>query len=1075
MSGNTHTTSKQNSHKPYKNYTQVAFQQGKPVLDYELNDAQAVVLQQLTNHLQTLDQFCGIETSPSEFAIIPLSHANNGVTPRNEHNFGITLGRLPTKLGVIDTMPLRSSTKGNVIAFDYLGLGGNELASDHVYANYILKGKITASTNTTITDTTKDFSKSYLDLVGSTTAFDLLGINDTLTVGIKTNGADLIITNATNTALNGVSRPILSVNDANTITFANLSGLTIGDEYVIVPRNNFSSIVSSYDAQSDIELTRPAKESNPIVAIFVQSFIDDIASEEDSEIKLAQIGMETTHRKQLRWCVRTFQFFVQESEWTKLTNYTAEYTSDVLGAYTPYDNPIDFAKYNTFVTSSNDSILLENGVLKNELSTQITPLSLAFGASQYDSVQKAFNSVYQAKGISAQSLMLKNKASVLSVKMIKALILQTLLGNTELSTNDAITEELLDISVLQLHSSSTKSVGTQTMSPYFYAGMNVNQPLGANSVIPMFTAWKSSYPTDENATIIDGYFYLPPRIFQSQSQISTELLQAKSMTYSFGYKEQFDDFGALILDETNPSYNLLPFTFKSIVSLTKSISSLDETYPTTNVAFDTLAEKLAFNDVSALFILGIGSAYKISLGNSNGRVANIPTLSPTGFENAIHLGFAGQLQSSNSLGSNVFFSDIEYNRQYFGGIVFANPISQTGQGKVSLNQIVNNNLSVVNSNVGYYVPTEVSVNGNPSYFISATSDKGFSFYTDENKLQVREFHQGIAQASVFANTFNLRKLAIKTQASVEADLFTIDVPHVLEQFKDQSIQSSIPAQLLGDAEQTGIDNPSLIPQILSSFAGYKETDLLAQNGIRTNQSPIRTFLGNTLNTGNLSHSSQSSIFRGSYQTLSLFKDGLNTKLFTKEALTYDLSSNTIDDDRIAHDGSTPLENLYSQLDRTFITEEDAYQLPDTLLDYEWGAWAVKKIGVDKFDTNTTLQELPSLSTYTNRNSSATLRYHVGDFYPGQNDERGIPRNLLVDTMNLFVKLEPLPLVHWYTMPKHQHSVLQGSLDVAEAVATLLDISHGRGIPDHLFNKALPFTTKSRVSNVLGNDAGAETT
>jgi hypothetical protein len=45
------------------------------------------------------------------------------------------------------------------------------------------------------------------------------------------------------------------------------------------------------------------------------------------------------------------------------------------------------------------------------------------------------------------------------------------------------------------------------------------------------------------------------------------------------------------------------------------------------------------------------------------------------------------------------------------------------------------------------------------------------------------------------------------------------------------------------------------------------------------------------------------------------------------------------------------------------------------------------------------------------------------------------------------------------MPKHQHSVLEGSLDVSEAIATLLDITHARGIPDHLFNLGKQFTTK----------------
>lgn len=1091
----THSTSKQNSHKPYKNYTQVAFQQGKPVLDYELNDAQSVVLQQITSHLQTLEQFCGIETSPSEFAIVPLSFADRGKNDRNISNFGITLGRLPTKFGVIDTTHLKEVGKGNTIAFDYhrLELNNIDTTEDHVYENYLLKGKITGYDSATrvITDEHKDFSKTHLDLVQTIKQYTLSHSDtDSVTLNVISNGADIVFTSCANSGLNGTRRSILSIPTSNSIYIGLPIGLTVGDEYVIIPKNNFSAIRKSFDDETTFTNTISGQEANPIVITYVQSFIEDIASEEDEDIKLSAIGMETTHRKQLRWCVRTSRAFLSSTDLAKLVlqennvnvGVHSKYSRELLGAYTPFEQPVD-TFLDTFLNTQSE--LQENGDLKTPLATQVMPISLKLGNTEVPELSQSYNNVYQSKGISSQSFFVKNRASVLSIKTLKAVLLQVLQGNTSLSTEDALGSEF-DISILQVHSASSKradntALRNDTLSPYFYAGFVYEIPVDlANTpmAIPMFNPFKQGV-TEAFPLIVDGYFYQPPRIFQSQSEISTELLQAKSMTYSLGYMPESDDLITSLMPFSEDT-QFKPFTFRSIVQRQNSDQQI------TPIAFETLGQKLAFNDISAIAMLGIGSAFSISNNAIFDGFNTIPTISATGFD-GIDVGFSGQLSTTQNeiLGLN------QYSKNVFGGIVFSNPILAGDIPSIATQ--INHKDSTDQTLVGYYLPKAAEdQDGNPTHFVSYNDKKlGYSLYKDEQTLRMREFEDGILQASVFANTFNLRKLAIKTQASLEADLFTLDVPHALSMFSSQSIQSyeaekyNIANETLKTSvgqEYSGIIYSQLIKDKFESDASTLGSSAIVKIGF-TQLPAIRSFLSNSKIMGNLSSSATKYPFYYEYANLpeqpSDLQNGFgktntiisNSEIGIVSNTVYNSETGNFSTEGVRHQfGSVGVNSLYRGYNRSYTLELD--ELHDTLLDHELGAWAVKRIALDQFHTNTSLDALQSTSTFSNRNTSASLRYHVGDFYPGEVDARGIPRNLLVDTLNLYVKLEPLPLVHWYTMPKHQHSVLEGSLDVSEAIATLLDISHARGIPDHLFSLGKQFTTKHLhgLSNTAVNKA-----
>jgi hypothetical protein len=74
-----------------------------------------------------------------------------------------------------------------------------------------------------------------------------------------------------------------------------------------------------------------------------------------------------------------------------------------------------------------------------------------------------------------------------------------------------------------------------------------------------------------------------------------------------------------------------------------------------------------------------------------------------------------------------------------------------------------------------------------------------------------------------------------------------------------------------------------------------------------------------------------------------------------------------------------------------------------------------------------------MSTVLNRNATMRLRYHIGDYYPAPDGS-----NALVDTLNLYVRVEPLSAVHWATMPKHQHSVLAESAQIYASFERMME-------------------------------------
>ena len=298
------------------------------------------------------------------------------------------------------------------------------------------------------------------------------------------------------------------------------------------------------------------------------------------------------------------------------------------------------------------------------------------------------------------------------------------------------------------------------------------------------------------------------------------------------------------------------------------------------------------------------------------------------------------------------------------------------------------------------------------------ADLGWSLYkgegadlvdpnTNKSDLTLRGWEEGMAQAAAFQQGINFRKLAIKTTAHKSMDLFTI---------------SESPAQINTDISSFNSDIGPARSQNASSLA------FLIPQG--------------------QSETVNSNLYIDSYSGSA--RDFISGDPILGDA---DFSAHNFLPANVGRFDVKPLlQNNYKPTGG--VKGFDNLAATDRNLSRRYGPW-------NRFDQ----QDIANSSNFTpntnplsvvtdlwqNRCTAMRLRYHVGDFYPGELDSRGVPRNLLVDSMNLFMKVEPLSLAHWMTMPKHQHSILENSISFAEGIEALLKVAHGLGDTQKLIN------------------------
>ena len=923
-----------------KQYKRVVFQQGKPILDVDLNDLTEAIESQTQSLLIEKMGFGPPQLDYRDWAIRSVD--GDPTSTRNKHNIAFTLGRLDTRKGIVDTTHLKTNdpSKENSVVFDTYKLESeaNSNNTDRLYANYILKGSATGGTTNKLIDDNKNFVNdmalsgvSYHNTITreySTIVSQVNSVEDTTSVpfhiNIEESACRVVFVGNVTASLTNVTRNITGVNGtALTLDGANLPAAPVnGDQYYVVPANTMEEYVSLYNATTTkAESLSEGLTGLPQLMPYVQVFEEDISPEEDSSIQSTLLGSETTHRTQLRWCIRIAK--------VKMSVDGDQYNSVNVGnlelshVFTRF-NSISEYEYQTMLDSvdatvSNDPAFFQTHFWK-EFNHDGTPRSVNMDhqTSPYKDLGLSPMHFFGAEEMTLDRLMWGYlKAELLS-------------GLDSLSGFN-------DIQILALFNSESKtdtgSPTTETLDPLFFP----NKVRG--TIEPIVHSFLSlSFPTDENFTfdfreVVPGKFKSPPKVFVSQADVGLDEIKSRSL---FGYR------GGLIVGPTSP------------------------------LVFKSQSEHLAFLDQVVLGMSGLGSAQGITTQYEE------TTRLPSGIDYYLENTTTSLAQSGYGLGSINPISPISSAARPTGFL--------GGSSKYLLREKGNRTSHEVNWD---------------------DEDLGWSFYKKEDTdlrgsnstpgptdLTIRQWDEGPAQAVAFQKGINFRKLAIKTIAHKSMDLFTISEVPPNKNVSYFSSQSGSEFSAIGFQYPKGVNTTTSLVG-LDSYSG----------------------VGSDI------------------ATVSSFKNSILYQPTTNSE--YNLS---------------PLINGYRP-SSAMITHGGTRDPSNTDLSAYYGPWnRFDSTGIETNAGAGNPSNVP-MDTWANRCTSMRLRYHIGDFYPGINDSRGIPANELVDSLNLFVRVEPLSLTHWMTMPKHQHSILENSFSMAEGIEALLKVSHGLGDTQKLINSS----------------------
>lgn len=931
-----------------KLYNRVVFQQGKPILDVDLNDMSVALQAQATSAIAQKMGYGPSQIDYRDWAMTAVESLTVA-SARNVDNFAVSLGRLESLKGVIDTRQLASSSQESMVIYDHNKLGNSASPSDRPWANYILKGKITAVTSAT------EFSDDSKDFTGDLTGHRLVSYDQYTTINVASppfvtvTGAlgasspnDCVIrvqedacrvkfiTGALATV---APQPIVSATGSNIeVGDAFSSTPQVGDEYVIIPPNTLESYRAEYDGKATFESSLSEGLGGlPRLLTYVQVFEEDISSSEDPNIVSNVFGSETTHRSQLRWCIRVAKVYISKDNDTHNSNTVGDlklshiFTFMMENRYQEHQLLTDGAGGIDITELSRDQITHWNSVANVETYSLLdSPYSDSYGITPmhfYSSTEAQLDGIYWS--------------------FLKALMLQ-LGGNT---FNDFV--------LLNQFTSESKSQAwfdanpgapnSPILSQYFFPNARTNNSTnGPHAWLSTGSAHVPANPADQ-----PGTFKAPPRIFTTHADLSVDNMKSRTL---HGVR------GGVISD-------------------------------TAPLVFDSVASHMSFVDQALLGLSGLGSAQGTTSAGNRIPAATNYTLT----------------------GTTTGFADAGYG---VGAVKPINPLSSAdemdGFVEGSASYLLREKGSRSSHTVNYDDP-----------------DLGWSFYKSESTdlvtnsnsdFTVRGWEEGIAQSASFLQGLNFRKLAIKTTAHKSQDLFTI----------------------------------SERPVVANNQIGQ----VVEQNSAATAfQIPY-----------NQSESNNNNLFLDSYSG-SANNRIPSTQFFTDFNATSFVPANV---DR--YDPKPLLTEFQATGGIKGFAQSPVTNHRDLAVTY--GAW-------NRFDAADVYTALSSPSdsnapTYvgdlwSNRCTAMRLRYHVGDFYPGANDARQIPSNELVDSMNLFVKVEPLSLAHWMTMPKHQHSILENSISFAEGIEALLKIAHGIGDTQKLVNGTVPLIqSTSPALNEIGD-------
>lgn len=930
-----------------KQFTQVVFQQGKPILDVDLNEMSAALQAQATSALIEKMGYGPSQVDYKEWAMTSVS-SQSPESNRNIYNFAMTLGRLDTYKGIVDLHEVRDSAYDSRVIFDYGLIEDNAatLNDDRAYANYILKGSVTGDQSTTlnIKDEHKDFdhartghrlaSYTYRETLSPAYA-TVEAITDPTTtrtpkpciVQIQESACRLRFLTGGNA---GEEREIQSAGNGYVIVsnaFTNTPAE--GDEYIILPPNSLSEYKGLYDsASSQLSSQSFGLAKLPKLVSYVQVFEEDISSEEDADIKSSIFGQETTHRTQLRWCIRVAKLTVSiegdTSNAVPVTDLGLEHIFTFMknNLYVEHQALVDATDATASVDEgllqtqywreSDGATLLETQILKQEspyLELGLTPAH--FFSAQEVSLDRIYWSFLKG-------FFLKSNTSVSGIAKCDFVILN------------------------QFYSESKSNVdpANETLSQYFYPGAKTDTT--ATPIEHAFLSVGNSYQRVNGDTAANsGSFKAPPRVFQTQADLSTDNMQSRTL---FGLK------GGILYGSNAP------------------------------LVFKSTSSHLSFVDQMLLGMSGLGSSQ-----GETSEGYRIPS--------AIDYTLANTTTSLSQSGTGV------------GAIKMLSPISAATISTGQTGSFVTGSSSYLLRDKGNRSTHTVN---------AADSDLGWSLYKQEGSslvdsdnysdFSIRGWEEGMAQAVAFQQGINFRKLAIKTTAHKSMDLFTISQMPV-------QANNALATSVIQKAPSTAFQIPY---QQVSDKNGNAFLD--SYSGAVNNESQ------STSVTAYSSFPADDSDFNAVPLLQQYQRTGTGVTSF--------INSDTNSRDLSVYYGP------WNRFNTATLKNLNAVGQP-----FESGVGFLDNADTPIFSTD----------LWDNRCTAMRLRYHVGDFYPGDNDSRGVPRNLLVDSMNLFMKVEPLSLAHWMTMPKHQHSILENSLSFAEGIEALLKVSHGLGDTQKLIN------------------------
>lgn len=924
-----------------KQYTQVVFQQGKPILDVDLNDMSNALHAQNTSALAEKMGYGPSQIDFREWAMTAVD-TKNPQDDRNKTNFAITLGRLDTYKGVIDLHELRADNVDSRVIFDYGLIDDNsqKLNGDREYANYILKGSVTAGSSTTVI---KDEHKNFQpDTVYEHHGLRLKGYthDETIvpysTINPITNPSESRSTKRAKVTLSesacrlrfisdnlaGEERLISDVADGEITVSSAFSAIpNVGSQYVILPPNTLQEYRNLYNATtSQATSTHKGLSNLPQLITYVQVFEEDVSASEDSSIQSSALGVETTHRTQLRWCVRVAKLITsQEGDSdgsTALTDLNIEHIYTLLESNR-------LVEHQALADATDDDATNQEGALQ----TQYWRESVGAAAPTAAKILKR-ESPYLELGLTPAHFFNSEEYTLdrLYWSFLKALLLKS----SGFSFNDFV---VLNAFHSETKTNAAEAANDETLSEYFYPAAQTDTT--ANPIVHAFLSVGNSFVRATNDTNAQpARFMSPPRVFHTHADLSVDNMKSRTL---HGLR------GGILYGDNAP------------------------------LVFNSPSAHFSFVDQMVLGMSGIGSAL--------GETAEGYRI-PSATDYTLNNSNASVAQAGYGVGAIKMLSPISASTISTG---HADGTFLTGSSSYLLRDKGNRTSHTVNA---------------------TDSDLGWSLYKQENSnltantlsdFSIRGWDEGIAQAIAFQQGINFRKLAIKTTAHKSMDLFTIS--ETPRQQADQFITK--------------------IEQKASSTAF---------------QIPV----------------SQSQDINGNF-----FLDSYSGSATDAANTTVNFNSTSFIPANINRFDPKPLLEQFRPTGGVKGFDQAAGADRDHIIEYgPWNRFTAFEINSHLPPAlNNANAPTYSMDLWHNRCTAMRLRYHVGDFYPGAVDGRGVPRNELVDSLNLFVKVEPLSLAHWMTMPKHQHSILENSINFAEGIEALLKVSHGLGDTKKLVNSS----------------------